>query len=40
MICGSIDLNKDIQSILENQGFEEGSRRVKGHYVLERAFVG
>jgi len=40
MICGSMEMNKDMQTILEDRGFEEGSRRQKGSYVLERAFVG
>ncbi|MEC8024211.1 MAG: ferredoxin--NADP reductase [Myxococcota bacterium] len=40
MICGSMELNRDLQKILEAQGFVEGSRRQKGSYVLERAFVG
>jgi ferredoxin--NADP+ reductase len=40
MICGSIELNRDLQEILEGHGFTEGSRREKGSYVLERAFVG
>ena len=40
MICGSMEMNRDMQTILEALGFCEGSRREKGSYVLERAFVG
>jgi ferredoxin--NADP+ reductase len=40
MICGSIEMNRDMQAILESRGFTEGSRRQKGSYVIERAFVG
>ena len=40
MICGSIEMNKDMKAILESRGFEEGSRRQKGEFVIERAFTG
>ena len=40
MICGSMELNRDLMKILEAHGFTEGSRRQKGSYVLEKAFVG
>ena len=40
MICGSIEMNRDMKEILEAQGFIEGSRREKGEFVIERAFVG
>lgn len=40
MLCGNMDFNKDLQSILEERGFTEGSTRQNGSYVLEKAFVG
>lgn len=40
MICGSIEMNKDMKTILEARGFGEGSTKVTGEYVIERAFVG
>ena len=40
MICGSIEMNHDMKSLLEAQNFVEGSRREKGEFVIERAFVG
>lgn len=40
MLCGSIEFNKDMERILGERGFVEGSRRERGTYVLERAFVG
>ena len=40
MICGSIEMNKDMKDLLEAQDFGEGSLREKGEFVIERAFVG
>ena len=40
MICGSMALNKDIASICEECGLDEGSVSRPGRYVLEKAFVG
>lgn len=40
MICGNMEFNKDIQTLLEFKGFSEGSKRQKGSYVLEKSFVG
>lgn len=40
MICGNMEFNKDIQTLLEFKGFTQGSNRQKGSYVLEKAFVG
>lgn len=39
MVCGNMDFNKDIKTILDSRGWEEGSNREKGSYVLEKAFV-
>ena len=40
MLCGSMDFNKQMMSILEERGWEEGSNRENGSYVVEKAFVG
>lgn len=40
MVCGSMGLNKDIKSILEGFGLEEGANSDPKHYVVEKAFVG
>jgi len=40
MVCGNMDFNKEIKTILEKNGWEEGSNREKGSFVLEKAFVG
>jgi ferredoxin--NADP+ reductase len=39
MICGSPAMLKDSCQILDDWGFEESRRGIKGHYVIERAFV-
>jgi len=40
MICGSMEMNKDIKALLEERGFKEGAASRPAEYVLERAFVG
>lgn len=40
MICGSMDMLKDVKAIVEAHGFEEGSLSHPGTFVVERAFVG
>ncbi|MGE0658675.1 MAG: ferredoxin--NADP reductase [Reyranellaceae bacterium] len=40
MMCGSMDMIKDLSAIFEAKGFVEGSNAQPGHYVIERAFVG
>ena len=40
MLCGNMDFNKEIKAMLEERGYEEGSNRETGSYVLEKAFVG
>ena len=40
MVCGSIDLNSDMKSIMENYGLREGANSDPGDYVIEKAFVG
>lgn len=39
MICGSINMLKEIAEIAEEMGFEEGSNAKPGAYVIEKAFV-
>lgn len=40
MMCGSLAFNLDMQNILDDQGFVEGSNTEPGTYVIEKAFVG
>ncbi len=40
MMCGSMEMIKDLGHYLEGIGFTEGSNAAPGHYVIERAFVG
>lgn len=40
MLCGSMEMIKDLSAMLDGLGFEEGSNAKPGHYVIERAFVG
>ncbi|HEX7784234.1 MAG TPA: ferredoxin--NADP reductase [Sphingobium sp.] len=40
MMCGSMEMIKDLGHRLEGLGFTEGSNAAPGHYVIERAFVG
>ena len=39
MVCGSLEFNKEMASILKAKGMEEGSISSPGDFVLERAFV-
>ena len=40
MICGSIEMNRDIKALCEAAGMIEGANSAPGHFVVERAFVG
>jgi ferredoxin--NADP+ reductase len=40
MLCGSMDMIKDMAKVCETQGLVEGSNSEPGDFVLERAFVG
>lgn len=40
MICGSMNMLKDVKALVEKLGFEEGSVAYPGQFVVERAFVG
>ncbi|WP_160120222.1 ferredoxin--NADP reductase [Rhodovarius lipocyclicus] len=39
MLCGSEVFNTDMEKLLEEAGFEEGTNNKPGTYVLEKAFV-
>ena len=40
MVCGSLDFNTDMKTVLEGFGLEEGANSDPKHYVVEKAFVG
>ncbi len=40
MMCGSMEMIKELAATLDAAGFEEGSNAKPGQYVIERAFVG
>ena len=40
MLCGSMDMIRDLSARLESLGFAEGSNAKPGDFVIERAFVG
>ncbi len=40
MICGSMDMLRDVKALVEKAGLEEGSVSTPGDFVVERAFVG
>jgi ferredoxin/flavodoxin---NADP+ reductase len=40
MICGSMDMLKDVKALVETAGLIEGSVSNPGEFVVERAFVG
>ena len=40
MLCGSMEMIKDLAALCEAHGMSEGSNAEPGDYVLERAFVG
>jgi len=39
MICGNMDFNVEIRDMLKERGWNEGSNREKGSFLLEKAFV-
>lgn len=39
MICGNLALNKDIMSLCEAAGLEEGANSKPCHFVVEKAFI-
>ena len=40
MICGSLDFNNELKSLLIDKGFQEGATNKPNTFVLEKAFVG
>ena len=40
MLCGSMEMIKELAGLLDSHGLAEGSNHAPGDYVLERAFVG
>ncbi|MCL4134828.1 UNVERIFIED_CONTAM: hypothetical protein GTU68_023834 [Idotea baltica] len=40
MICGSIEMTKDLKALMEAHGLKEGSNSEPADFVIERAFVG
>ena len=40
MVCGSVDFNTDMKTVLEGFGLEEGAISDPKQYVVEKAFVG
>jgi len=39
MICGNLALNKDIMSLCEGYGLQEGANSNPQHFVVEKAFI-
>ncbi len=39
MVCGNLALNKDIVTLCEAAGLEEGANSAPGHFVVEKAFL-
>jgi len=40
MICGSMDMLKDVKALCEEHGLTEGANNRPAEFVVERAFVG
>ena len=40
MVCGSLDFNTDMKTLLEGFGLREGANSEPAEYVVEKAFVG
>lgn len=39
MICGSPEMLRDLKTMLESKGFDEGNTTTPGDFVIERAFA-
>ena len=39
MICGGLDFINDMSDMFKSRGFTEGTRKTRGSFVQERAFV-
>ena len=40
MICGSLEMLRDLQALMAAKGLSAGTKRVHGEYVWEKAFAG
>lgn len=40
MICGSIEMTKELKGLMEEHGLKEGANSEPADFVIERAFVG
>ena len=40
MICGSIEMTKELKALAESFGLNEGANNAPAEFVIERAFVG
>lgn len=40
MICGSIEMTKELKDLMEQHGLKEGANSEPADFVIERAFVG
>lgn len=40
MICGSIEMTRDLKALMEAHGLKEGANSDPAEFVIERAFVG
>ena len=40
MLCGSLDFNNELKTLLIEIGFQEGATNKPNTFVLEKAFVG
>ena len=40
MICGSIEMTKELKDLMEEHGLKEGANSEPADFVIERAFVG
>lgn len=40
MVCGSLQFNLDVKTVLESFGLREGANSEPLQYVVEKAFVG
>jgi len=39
MLCGNLNFNRELQSQLEQRGFRQGTKKRKGTFLTEQAFV-
>lgn len=39
MICGSMDIIRDVKALVKKAGLNEGANSMPAEFVIERAFV-